>query len=487
MKPKFTKTILQMSPKVSVESAGGDAKVIDHKAELVPSEGPHQELPKSEFAGQDIAILDIPKDMDFDFIKEEIDFNDKIKVYEGIVKTIEKNMPSGVSQEAATLINLFAEKESLPVMMYVSNESYSVLAPSQTEVALEGFKEAIRDWWQKFREWLKGMGPHFEQWTQRVVTGADRLVSRSEIILNDAENRNPGDARIVSNRIGKLAIGGKVQDVPNHIRDLANICRSTFADLQKSAISNAKDVAEIIGSVNVSDPASVINAATKINQTIESPVEVMGNFMKKTTEASVAEILLRGNSGIETETFISAPLLGNCTLAAVKVTANVTGDPVDAIRNVASAIRNNKLEFLDESEESKKWNVGNSGEAGEDEENEFPRLSVADCRTIADSVKVIGETLKGIEGIQTDRKAALQALDRAGSHIANVNPNVDDESQDIGSVVSSLKSIIAQATSRMSGPSTKLASYFGNMARISLEYAEKSLTAESTDKSGVVE
>ncbi|UQT03507.1 hypothetical protein KODAMA_00400 [Serratia phage vB_SmaM-Kodama] len=484
MKINRYRQTLASRPSVSVESDSQDVHIIDHQGELVPKDTGPVKIPDGTFAPQHIANLDIPKDMDFSSIVEETDFNDKIKTYEGVVNTIEKNMPRGVSLEAATFLNLFAEKEGIPVQMYVSNESYDTLGSSQSAVALEGFKEAIREWWARFREWLKNMGQHLEQWAQRVLTGADRLVSRAQIILDNADDRTPGDDRIKSNRIGKLAIDGQVTDVPRHLRDLANICRASFIDIQKAAIDNGKTIASLVASVDPANADSVGNTADKINKTIEPPINSMSSFMKKSEDPSIAEILLRGNEGIFAETYISDKLLGNCTIAAVHVKANESAQPVEYMRNVANAVRNWRIEFLDDTEESKKWNMGTSG-VNEEEENEFNRLSAADCRAVAESVKNIGEVLRGLEGLVSDRQSTLNELNRAGSHLQNVNG--DDEDQNVGSVVSSLRTIASSVASRLSGPSTKLASYFGNMARISLEYAEKSLKAKSTDLSGVAE
>ncbi|UQT03149.1 hypothetical protein TOTORO_02860 [Serratia phage vB_SmaS-Totoro] len=484
MKPNYYQRILAAKPKVAVEEFAGDTVVVDHKDEIVPNEAPPAEIPDPVETNPTIANIDIPEDEDFASVVEEKDFTDTIKTYEGVVDVIEKNKESGISMEAATFLNLFAEKEGLPISMYVSNESYSVLGQSQTAVALEGFKEVIREWWTRFREWLKAMGQHMEQWAQRVLTGADRLVSRAQIILDNAEDRIPGDDRIKSSRIGKLAIDGQVNDVPRHLRDLANICRASFMDLQQQAIDHAKGIASVVASTDATDAGSVGNAADKIRKIIEEPTNSLTSFMKKTEEPSLAEILLRGNNGIVAETLVSDKLLGNCTLAAVVVKAQEADTPDAYIRNVANAVRNSRIEFLDDSEESKKWNMGNSG-VSDEEENEFNRLSATDCRAIAESVKNIGEILRGLDGLVSDRNSAMNEINRAGSRLQNTNG--DEDAKDLESTMSSLRTITSTVASRLSGPTTKLASYFGNMARISLEYAEKSLKAKSTDLSGMAE
>lgn len=467
------KNVLARRPQVSIESA-----VVEPEKQSVES---FDERPLS-FGSDESGLPDEidnaldPVDADIMGLTSLTETTNKYQaVYDAIAPEI--NAGQSLSTEAAVILNIFSNSMGIQTARaFVANESASHITPYESKVALEGIKEVLREWWQKFSAFLKEARSRFGHWLENAFNGAEQLKSLAEQLKEEVTHARPGSGDIEFSEKGKLLIEGNWPNVPNEMMRLGRISDMVLNNVIEDTYSNAQAVASAIGSYQPGGEASFNQLFKTLAENVKHPSEAIAGELTIRLPGDANEVLLKGDDSVNAVVEASEPFLGNARLAAVVVTVNPTENPIEGIRALEKAYKFSKVIVVDLSAENKLWNSRNH----QVEDKEVSRCSPTDAAKIADGALAVANAMLKLKNSGSKKSQVDRAVDQAGQNIANMN--INETSEGGGSISSALRSIVSTVASMPSSVTSSLVSFFGSTSRAALKYAKASLEGEKQDE-----
>lgn len=466
------KSVLSRAPKPALETFQPETVISPESFDESPLGFEDSEIdPRDEI---DTAMD--PVDADIAGLYSLTDQTNKYQaVYDAIAPEIHSG--KGLSVEAATILNIYSFNDGLDIVRArVSNESNTHISLEESKVALEGIKEVLREWWQKFTAFLKDARSRFSHWLDNAFNGADQLKELAERLKEEITNAQPGSGNIEFSDKGKLLIDNGWPNVANEMNRLGRIADMVLNKTIENTYENAERVASAIAQYQPGGEGSFNSLLQALSEGVAHPADAIAGELNQRLTEDVTEILLKGDDSINASVEASEPFLGNGRLVAIVVTVNPSENPVQGLVALSKAYKFSKILVVDTSAENKLWNSRNH----QVEDKEVPRCSPTDVARIADGAISVANAMLKLKGSGNLKSQIDRAVDQAGQNIANMNINENVESG--GSIASALRSIVSSVASMPSGVTSNLVSFFGTTSRSALKYGKECLTSDKQEE-----
>lgn len=404
-----------------------------------------------------------------------------IDTYIDVSGVVEETLQEGgLSLEAAQLLNLFNQFNGIKTPIKISMESTGTTALYETKVALEGIKEFIAEWWARFKEWLEEAKKKLEEWAADIMVKITNLKEKGENLINAVTHATPGDGNVKVLKKNLLSINGSVSNVPESLGVIANFAESQYTKVITAGFDTANSLSNALSGTEITSEEDVNTLIQKLANGLKMPWESYSEVLTQSIDnAEVTEFILKGNKDLQARTFSSPKLLGDALIIGTEFALSPKGDGITVLKNLSEALKYSKVEILfDDGGEIQKWSPS-VGKEENSEDDELPRLSPNDVRSIGESLVKLGTALERNKDVMSQKRSADQHLYQAGQMIDGMT--ISEELADGKSVASSLRSIIASTASLIQSPVMKVTMYLIYVGQAAAEYASKSIGANHVE------
>lgn len=393
------------------------------------------------------------------------------ETYPEVVEILEEAQENGgISVESARLLAILNRVHGIDTAMSVSVESFSdsARASQATRVAVEGVKATIKNWWQKFKAWLKKMRDKLKNWWEKTWAAAPRLRSNAQAVRERAQKTtNVAKEKKIDLVAGNKVLGiqGKFpgpQQLASHLATANDVASKLFETAQPKAIEAATSILAALEKAKLSDDASLNTLGDEL-RTACGKLAPDTQLFKNVVQDGKATGYGAVDNGLTLSRTDELP--GNQAIFVCYSNAAATGAGANLIKEVASLISRRKTQI-----------TGVQAKEIDDSSVSVDTATTQQIISICDQVIKMADVVESFKRKFGKAEEAHKELDRALDHLDRES-NDGEAKEGMASLIADIRSIIPATRLLIDEPAAKLSGVFMSIGKHSLNYCNRSLSA----------